>query len=208
MKVESVAIDSIYADPSNVRTHPERNLATIKASLARFGQQTPIVVDASGIVRKGNGTLTAALELGWEKINVVRTPLKGSEATAYSIADNRTSDLAEWDDAGLAEQLRALQSEDFDLAAVGYDAGEIDAMIERLAGELVDDPQGEWQGMPEFKHEDLTSFRKIIVHFKDTEAVKAFESLVGQLLGEKIKAIWFPASDANIGREFDKQYVS
>lgn len=141
MQVESVPIDSLHADPANVRRHGEKNLAAIKASLARFGQQKPVVVDASGVVRAGNGTLEAARELGWESIAVVRTPLNGSEATAYAIADNRTAELAEWDETGLAEQLRALQSEDFDLGAVGYEDAELDAMIERLGGELVPDFQ-------------------------------------------------------------------
>jgi ParB-like chromosome segregation protein Spo0J len=137
MKAETVPIDSIHADPANVRRHPERNLDAIKASLARFGQVKPIVVDAKGIVRAGNGTLEAARALGWDTIAVVRTGLKGSEATAYAIADNRTAELAEWDDIGLAETLRALQSEDFDLAAVGYDAAEVDALIAGLANDAI-----------------------------------------------------------------------
>ena len=41
LAVETVPIDSIHVDPANVRRHPERNLATIRASLARFGQQKP-----------------------------------------------------------------------------------------------------------------------------------------------------------------------
>lgn len=133
MQIESLPIDSLHADPANVRKHGEKNLAAIKASLARFGQQKPIVVDAKGVVRAGNGTLAAAKELGWETINVVRTPLAGSEATAFAIADNRTSELAEWDEVGLAEQLRALQSEDFDLASVGYEDSEVDSLIAALA---------------------------------------------------------------------------
>jgi ParB family transcriptional regulator, chromosome partitioning protein len=139
MKVESVPIGSVHADPANVRRHPERNLDSIKASLARFGQQKPVVVDGDGIVRAGNGTLEAAKALGWDKIAIIRTPLKGSEATAYAIADNRTSELAEWDETGLAETLRALQSENFDLGAVGYTDGEVDGLIEKLAGEIVPD---------------------------------------------------------------------
>jgi ParB-like chromosome segregation protein Spo0J len=117
VKAESVPIDSVHPDPANVRRHPERNIAGIKASLARFGQQRPILVDASGIIRAGNGTHAAARELGWESISIVRTTLKGSEATAYAIADNRTAELAEWDDTALADTLRALQSEDSDLGA-------------------------------------------------------------------------------------------
>ena len=130
MKAELVPIDSLTFDPSNVRKHGEQNLATIKASLNRFGQQKPIVVDANGVVRAGNGTLMAAKALGWKEIAVVRSTLAGSEATAYAIADNRTAELAEWDDDALKQTLAALQIEDEDLAvATGFDAKEIDALL-------------------------------------------------------------------------------
>lgn len=62
MQIETVPIDAAIPDPENERLHPDRNIEAIKASLARFGQQTPIVVDAQGIIRKGNGTWTAATE--------------------------------------------------------------------------------------------------------------------------------------------------
>ncbi len=137
LQVETVPVDSLSPDPSNVRRHPERNLETIKASLRRFGQQKPIVVDAKGIVRAGNGTLEAAKALGWDKIAVVRSDLAGSEATAFAIADNRSAELAEWDGTALAEQLRSLQSEDFDLDAVGYDDDEIAGMIDGLGNDLI-----------------------------------------------------------------------
>lgn len=130
MKTERVPIDSVKLDPANVRRHGEKNLSAIKSSLSRFGQQKPIVVDADGIVRAGNGTWTAAKALGWKEITVVRTELKGSEATAYAIADNRTGELAEWDEDALAQTLAALQIEDEELALdTGFDAKEIDALL-------------------------------------------------------------------------------
>ena len=129
MRTERVQIDSVQFDPANVRRHGEKNLATIKASLARFGQQKPLVVDADGVVRAGNGTLAAAKALGWKEVTIVRTDLKGAEATAYAIADNRTAELAEWDDDALAQTLAALQIEDDDLAiATGFDLSEIDRL--------------------------------------------------------------------------------
>jgi site-specific DNA-methyltransferase (adenine-specific) len=130
MKTERVPIGSVQFDPANVRRHGEKNLDAIKASLSRFGQQKPIVVDADGIVRAGNGTLMAAKALGWPEVTIVRTSLKGAEATAYAIADNRTAELAEWDDDALAQTLAALQIEDEELAKVtGFDDADIDAML-------------------------------------------------------------------------------
>jgi len=129
MNHQTIAVADLSLDPSNVRKHSRRNLDAIKASLRKFGQQKPIVVDAKGIVLAGNGTLTAAKELGWTEIQIVRTELAGVEATAFAIADNRTAELAEWDEDGLANVLQSLKVEDADLlAATGYDAAEVDKM--------------------------------------------------------------------------------
>ena len=117
-------------DPANVRKHDEKNIGAIKSSLLRFGQQKPIVVDAKGIVRAGNGTLAALKALGWKEVRIVRSTLEGSEATAYAIADNRTAELADWDDDALSQTLAALQIEDEDLAlATGFDEKDIDALL-------------------------------------------------------------------------------
>lgn len=110
--MESVPIATLSQDPANARKHDDKNLEAIKASLRRFGQQKPIVVDSSSVVRAGNGTLAAATALGWDSINVVQTDLQGSEATAYAIADNRTAELAEWDESVLAASLSSLADVD------------------------------------------------------------------------------------------------
>ena len=121
MKIEKVSIDKLLLDPANARKHGKKNLDSIKGSLAKFGQQKPIVVNAANVIVAGNGTLQAAKELGWKDINIVRTDLKGSDITAFGIADNRTSELAEWDDEVLQELLDGLKAEDFDLSAIGFD---------------------------------------------------------------------------------------
>jgi ParB-like chromosome segregation protein Spo0J len=141
MTVETIDITDISQDPANVRKHSRRNLDAIKASLRAFGQQKPIVVDDRNVILAGNGNYEAAKELGWSEIQIVRTRLTGTSAVAYAIADNRTAELAEWDDTALAEQLRALQSEEFDVEAAGFTGEEIDGLIEKLAGEIVPDFQ-------------------------------------------------------------------
>jgi hypothetical protein len=132
LAVEHLSIDSVRLDPSNARRHPSRNIDAIKDSLARFGQQKPLVVDADGIVRAGNGTLEAARALGWTEIAVVRTTLEQAEAVAFAIADNRTSDLEEWDFARLSEQLSALQEVDSSLL-VGWPEEEMRALLDGSA---------------------------------------------------------------------------
>lgn len=155
MQTQRVKIDTLILDPANVRRHPAKNLEAIKASLTRFGQQRPVLVNAKGIIIAGNGTVMAAKALGWEHVNIVRTELEGSEATAYAIADNRTAELAEWDDDALAQQLAALQIEDEELAkAAGFDAKEIAALAESTV-EVQEDETPEPPSEPITKPGDL-----------------------------------------------------
>ena len=65
--------------------------------------------------------------------------------------------------------------------------------------------QQEWKDMPEFVQEDLTSYRKIIVHFKCKEDVEAFAKLIGQKISPKQPSIAFP--ERQIRRYADKRYV-
>ena len=136
MKLTTSKITELSLDPSNVRKHGRKNLDAIKASLRKFGQQKPIVVDAKGIVIAGNGTLAAAQELGWTEIEIVRTQLEGVEATMFAIADNRTAELAEWEDS-LADVLKALAKADVDLAELGFDEND----LAKISSDLVGNPE-------------------------------------------------------------------
>jgi len=120
-------IADLVSDPNNVRKHDTKNIEAIKGSLIKFGQQKPIVVTKEGIVLAGNGTLQAAKEIGWDKISVHVTDLEGFNASAFAIADNRTSELASWDD-GLAESLKSLQAENFDISLIGFSKEDLESL--------------------------------------------------------------------------------
>ena len=87
LAIRRVRIDSLHSDPANARTHDERNLETIQASLARFGQVEPLVVQqGSGRVIGGNGRLSAMKRLGWTQVDIVEVDLTAIDATALGIA--------------------------------------------------------------------------------------------------------------------------
>lgn len=146
--VEQVSIGDLAADPTNVRVRDERARGTLEASLRRFGPARSIVLDGSGVVRAGSGTLEAAARAGVTEVLIV-DPQPGqlvavrrrdwtlSEATAYAIADNRTAELAVWDDTALATTLDTLNNEGFDLANVGYTEGEFQTLIARIGDGLL-----------------------------------------------------------------------
>ena len=110
-------VDELVSMPENPRTHSDRNKKAIKKSLARFKQLKPVVLASDGkTVIAGNGTFEQAKELGWEWVAVSKSGLEGSEAKAYAIADNRTTDLSVFDGDIVRRSLSELDHELADIA--------------------------------------------------------------------------------------------
>jgi len=138
-----VAIAELSLDPKNARKHSQRNLDAIAASLVRFGQRKPLVVHR-GVVLAGNGTLEAARSLGWTEIEVAEVPddWDNDTAKAYALADNRTAELAEWDESELAKQLLELQDADWDITELGFEVPAL-ADIEPVDEDEIPEPPAE-----------------------------------------------------------------
>jgi ParB-like chromosome segregation protein Spo0J len=116
----------------------------IIASLKRFGQQKPVVIDANNIVRAGNGTLAAAKALGWKEIVCVRSELPVSELSAYAVADNRTGELAEWDPDALGAALEGLDASA--LNSLGFDDPK---ELAKVLDEPIETPEADDVTVPE-----------------------------------------------------------
>lgn len=131
LTIRRVALSDLHLDPANVRSHDERNLDAIAASLRQFGQAEPLVVQReTGRVIGGNGRLTAMKALGWTEADVVELEMDDTQATALAIALNRTGELASWDMPALSQFLESFKgTELFD--ALGFD--------ERECGEILDE---------------------------------------------------------------------
>lgn len=129
MAIEVVEVASLTSDPRNAVVHGERNLQAIVDSLIASRQQKPLVVGGDGLVYAGNGTLAAAIKLGWTHVTIHRTHLTGAAARKYALADNRTSDLHEYD-------LDALNASLSEIEAAGIDVDDLaitDADLAALA---------------------------------------------------------------------------
>jgi DNA modification methylase len=108
------------------------NHTAIKASLTRFGQAEPLVVQASTKqVIGGNGRLAAMQELGWTECDVVELDLDDQKAAALGIALNRTAEFATWDESALAEILQSLDA-DGALDGTGYSHDDLNALLDQL----------------------------------------------------------------------------
>ena len=149
----AVETAALTPDPANARQHSERNLEAIRASLARFGQRKPLVVQRRGralVVRAGNGTLAAALRLGWSHVAAVVVEESDVSATGYAIADIRTGELASWDHGTLEATLNSLATEGVDLDELAFSASDLDeiAAEAHAALGLADAPTADEDGAP------------------------------------------------------------
>ncbi len=131
MKIEIVNVADLKLDPNNARKHSLRNLDAIKNSLKEFGQRRTIAVTKNNVVVAGNGTLEAAKSLGWKEITVARIPdaWTDTQIKAYALADNRSSELATWDEDILISQLLELDITGWDITQLEFDALKLDSKI-------------------------------------------------------------------------------
>ena len=68
--IELVNVSALTAFSGNPRTHSERQIEQIAASIREFGWTNPILVDAAGVIIAGHGRLAAASRLGLEQVPV------------------------------------------------------------------------------------------------------------------------------------------
>ena len=139
LKIVSRKMDDLQPHPKNPRRHDKRNIDAIKESLTSFGQLKPIVV-WQGFIVAGNGTFTAARELGWKNIQIVDVShLEEEKAKAFLVADNKTTDLSEFDWGIVAELLGDIQQANPELiTATGLGAEEVEPLL-----------SGAWNSPPE-----------------------------------------------------------
>jgi ParB-like nuclease domain/DNA methylase len=142
ISIEWLAMSALKRNPRNPRKHSNQQIRQLAASISTFGFNVPILVDSDGQVLAGHGRLAAADKLGHKEIPVVRIEhLSPAQAKAFTLADNRLTELSSWDDQLLAEALNELTELelDFSIEATGFAVADIDLRIEGLAA-ADDDP--------------------------------------------------------------------
>ena len=103
-----VGIDEVVPWEKNPRKN-DSAVDGVAKSIQRFGFGAPILARlADGVVIAGHTRLKAAKKLGLDKVPVRYLNVDPAEAHALALADNRLGEIAEWDDAVLADVLREL----------------------------------------------------------------------------------------------------
>ena len=149
LKITYRKIGELIPYTGNARTHSDKQIAQIAASIRKFGFTNPVLIDEDGSIVAGHGRVAAAKQLGIAEVpTIVLGHLTPAERRAYVIADNRLAELAGWDREILKIEFQALAELDldFDLEITGFETAELDLLLDDSAGEDAADPADE---MPE-----------------------------------------------------------
>ena len=141
LKVTYQPISALKPRPRNPRTHTKKQIRQIADSIKRFGFTNPILVDSDNTIIAGHGRVEAAKILQIETVPVIYlADLSEAEIRAYVIADNKLAENAGWDRDVLAIELQGLLelNLDFDLTVTGFEAPEIDLLLNSKKPETAD----------------------------------------------------------------------
>lgn len=137
--MERVPVASLSPHPNNPR---QGDVGAICQSLKSHGQYRPIVVHGSTRhILAGNHTWKAAVALGWSEIDAVIIDCDDDQAQRILLVDNRSGDIASYDDNALADLLTELVQTPLGLDGTGFDGDALDELLADL--NRVEDVQGD-----------------------------------------------------------------
>ncbi len=137
------ALDELYPDPRNARTHSDKQVKQVAHSIERFGFNSPILIDAERNILAGHCRARGARLIGMDRVPTVRLDhLTPAQKRAYILADNKLAMQAGWSTEILAAEFQYLIEidSDFEITATGFDMAEIDIVLGSAANDGEDDP--------------------------------------------------------------------
>ncbi|NAH31386.1 ParB N-terminal domain-containing protein [Escherichia coli] len=130
LKIEYLPVGKLLRYAKNSRTHSDEQVEQLVNSIREFGFTNPVLIDEKNELIAGHGRLAAAEILEMDKVPAIRLGnLSEKQKKAYRIADNKLALNAGWDMQLLAEEVKALMDDDFDIDLLGFNDAELDEML-------------------------------------------------------------------------------
>lgn len=129
----------------------ENAVGAVAESIRNFGFKVPIVIDKNNVIVSGHTRWKASQQLGLKTVPcILADDLTEEQIRAFRLADNKTAELATWDEEKLLAELEAVK--DIDMASFGFEDLEVE-MTEYKAEE--DNFEPELPEEPKTKRGDI-----------------------------------------------------
>ena len=126
-KLKEITLKDLKPYEKNAKIHGDYQIDLLKKSIQEFGFVSPILIDENYNVIAGHGRIKAAEELGITKVPCIFIEgLTEDQRKAYILADNKLTELGDWDLDIVNEELEALKNANFDVSITGFDFNDED----------------------------------------------------------------------------------
>lgn len=120
MKIEQKKLSELREYENNPRIN-DMAVEPVANSIKEFGFKVPIVATSDGVIIAGHTRYKAAKQLKMKTVPVIiADELTPEQVKAYRLADNKVSELADWDSALLRDELLTLADLGFDMRDFGF----------------------------------------------------------------------------------------
>ncbi len=130
--IENITKDKLKPHPQNPRLHPNEQLELLSKSIDKFNFTNPVLIDEDNTILAGHGRVECIDDVNFAVPCRRITGMTEGEKTAYVLIDNRTADIAEYDQDLLAKleqecsEYAALLENELENATANYTEDQLD----------------------------------------------------------------------------------
>ncbi len=181
MEIESIKIEDLKPYENNPR-HNDEAVEGVKESIKQFGFKIPIVIDKNNVIVCGHTRYKASLELGLKELPCIKADdLTDEQIKAFRIADNKVSEVAEWDDEKLQLELEDIS---IDMSSFGIELDSIDEFDVEDGSILSNDNfENERERTNKVYHLDMVDFDNMTNDFWQIPIIKNDNFIPSDLIG-------------------------
>ena len=177
MQIQYMKVKELIPYENNPRKN-DKAVKPVMASIREFGFKVPILIDKSNVIIAGHTRLRAAKRLKMDEVPVIQVEdLTDDQVKAFRIADNKTSEFAEWDLGALEIELKEIK---MDMMEFEVDAPEI------MNTSVEDNYEMTLPTEPKYKHGDVFQLGRHRLMCGDATNLNDMQDLVGDGLVDAI----------------------
>lgn len=181
IEVKYRKVEDLIPYVNNSRKHSDEQVAQIASSIKEFGWTNPILIDGTNSIIAGHGRLMAARKLKMEEVPTIElSHLTDTQRKALVIADNKLALNADWDTTLLTIELDELLKDGFALDILGFNADELNALLEpeQVDGLTDEDAVPEVPEEPKTKLGDIYQLGNHRLMCGDSTSIDAVDKLM------------------------------
>ena len=130
-KIPAARLNPAAYNPRKDLKPGDREYEKLRRSIAEFGYVEPVIWNIqTGNVVGGHQRLKVLVDMGQTEIDCVVVDLDLRREKALNVALNKIQ--GDWDEEKLASLMAEFDATDFDVSLTGFEAGEVDALLNRF----------------------------------------------------------------------------